>query len=114
VDADGAPTGVVPVAALAAGDAVDANNVAFSDTFPYLALPNSGSQEQAVTEVAVPGPTSTVPGPTVTVTAARRPHRPRRPLQLVRAPAPPARRPAAGSRPVSQPLTVVPPPAGSP
>ncbi len=66
VDADGAPTGVNPVAALAAGDAVDANNVEFSDTFPYLALPNSGSQERAVVEV--PGPTTTVPGPTVTVT----------------------------------------------
>ena len=73
VDEDGAPTGVTPVAALAAGDAVDENNVAFSDTFPYLALPNSGSQEQPVDEVAVPGPTTTVPGPTVTVTGAAPP-----------------------------------------
>ncbi|MEJ5944139.1 DUF4331 domain-containing protein [Pseudokineococcus basanitobsidens] len=43
VDETGAPTGVEIVDALAAGDGVDANNVDFSDSFPYLALPNSGS-----------------------------------------------------------------------
>ena len=82
VDESGAPTDVTIVDALAAGDLVDTNNVAFSDTFPYLALPNSGSQTQAVEEVAVPGPTVTETAPaapaptvtdTVTVTAAAAP-----------------------------------------
>ncbi|MDQ4037867.1 MAG: DUF4331 domain-containing protein, partial [Actinomycetota bacterium] len=40
------------VAALAGGDAVDANNKAFSDTFPYLALPNT----QAVNQCGGDGP----------------------------------------------------------
>jgi len=35
------------VEALAAGDGVNANDVAFGDTFPYLALPHSGSSTQA-------------------------------------------------------------------
>jgi len=43
VDDQGAPTGVEIVEPLAAGDAVDANDQAFGMTFPYLALPNSGS-----------------------------------------------------------------------
>ena len=38
-------TGIV--APLAAGDAVDANDKAFGSTFPYLALPTSGSSTQA-------------------------------------------------------------------
>jgi len=42
VDKDGAPT-VNLVQPLAAGDGVNANDVAFSDTFPYVALPRSGS-----------------------------------------------------------------------
>ena len=71
----GVPSGVNIIGALAAGDGVDTNNVAFASTFPYLALPNSGSQEQAVNEVPVPGPTVTVttaaaPAPTVTTTVA--------------------------------------------
>lgn len=44
VDASGAPTGVNIVQALAAGDGVNANDVAFRKTFPYLALPHSGSK----------------------------------------------------------------------
>ncbi|WP_460433982.1 DUF4331 domain-containing protein [Angustibacter speluncae] len=62
VDADGAPTGVSIVEPLAAGDGVDENQVAFGDSFPYLALPNSGSSVGAV----APGATTTV---TETVTA---------------------------------------------
>ena len=43
VDKNGAPTGVKIVEALKAGDAVDANDYAFGSSFPYLALPTSGS-----------------------------------------------------------------------
>ena len=43
VDKAGAPTGVTLVKPLAAGDGVNANDVAFGTSFPYLALPNSGS-----------------------------------------------------------------------
>ena len=43
VDKSGAPTGVNLVKPLAAGDGVNQNDVAFSDSFPYLALPKSGS-----------------------------------------------------------------------
>lgn len=43
VDKSGAPTGVKIVAPLAAGDGVNANDVGFGSTFPYVALPNSGS-----------------------------------------------------------------------
>ena len=43
VDKSGAPTGVTLVKPLAAGDGVNANDVAFGTSFPYLALPNSGS-----------------------------------------------------------------------
>ncbi len=38
------------VEALAAGDRVDTNNAEFSDTFPYLALPISGSQVPGAVE----------------------------------------------------------------
>jgi len=66
VDENGAPTGVSIVEPLAGGDAVDANQVEFSDTFPYLALPISGS---AVVEAA-PGETVTeTETETTTVTA---------------------------------------------
>ncbi len=43
VDKNGAPTGVNIVKPLAAGDGVNANDVAFGQAFPYLALPHSGS-----------------------------------------------------------------------
>ena len=43
VDKSGAPTGVNLVKPLAAGDGVNTNDVAFNDSFPYLALPHSGS-----------------------------------------------------------------------
>jgi len=43
VDKNGAPTGVKLVKPLAAGDGVNTNDVAFSSSFPYLALPHSGS-----------------------------------------------------------------------
>jgi len=43
VDKSGAPTGVNLVKPLAAGDGVNKNDVAFQDSFPYLALPKSGS-----------------------------------------------------------------------
>jgi len=43
VDKSGAPTGVKIVQALAAGDKVNANDVPFEKSFPYVALPNSGS-----------------------------------------------------------------------
>ena len=45
VNANGEPTGVSIVKPLAAGDAVDTNDVAFGSAFPYLALPHSGSGE---------------------------------------------------------------------
>ncbi len=57
VDDTGAATDVTLVDALAAGDSVDENQVAFSDSFPYLALPISGSSVAAVS-----------PGETVTAT----------------------------------------------
>jgi hypothetical protein len=53
VDKSGAPTGVNLVKPLAAGDGVNANDVPFSSSFPYLALPNSGS---AVGGPAAKGP----------------------------------------------------------
>ncbi|GAB3589224.1 DUF4331 domain-containing protein [Angustibacter peucedani] len=43
VDKNGAPKKVSIVQPLAAGDGVNANDVAFGSSFPYLALPNSGS-----------------------------------------------------------------------
>jgi hypothetical protein len=43
-----------PVAALAAGDGVDANDVAFGTTFPYLALPHDQSVNQTTTMTALP------------------------------------------------------------
>jgi len=59
VDKNGAPTGVNIVKPLAAGDAVDANDVAFGSTFPYLALPHSGSKPRpAATATVGPTPTS--------------------------------------------------------
>jgi hypothetical protein len=53
VDTSGAPTGVSLVKPLAAGDGVNANDVAFGGSFPYLALPRSGS---AVGASSVNGP----------------------------------------------------------
>src|SRR5213078_1429490 len=41
-----AQTGTI-VPALAAGDGVDANDVAFDTTFPYVALPHDGAVNQA-------------------------------------------------------------------
>jgi Domain of unknown function (DUF4331) len=78
VDENGAPTGVEIVEALADGDQVDANDKAFRDTFPYLALPHSGSDpaphdgsdEAAAQETgagsggAAAGPGSSAGGPT--------------------------------------------------
>ena len=55
VDKNGAPTAVNIVQPLAAGDGVNANDVAFSDTFPYLALPRSGSAVGAVTPATSKG-----------------------------------------------------------
>ncbi len=46
------------VLALAGGDAVDANNKEFSETFPYLALPNT----QAVNTCGGDGPNPPPPG----------------------------------------------------
>jgi hypothetical protein len=43
-----------PVAALAAGDGVDANDVAFDTTFPYVALPHDTSVNQTTTMTALP------------------------------------------------------------
>jgi len=43
VDKNGAPTGVNLVKPLAKGDGVNANDVAFGTSFPYVALPHSGS-----------------------------------------------------------------------
>lgn len=44
VDKNGAPTGVSIVKPLAAGDRVNANDKAFYGSFPYIALPWSGSR----------------------------------------------------------------------
>jgi len=52
VDANGAPTGVNIVKPLAAGDAVNANDVAFGKSFPYVALPHSGSAVRGRSETA--------------------------------------------------------------
>lgn len=60
------------VDALAAGDGVDANNVAFSDTFPYVALPNGvavNSQGPGVGGGAA-GPGPSEGGPTAPATDA--------------------------------------------
>ena len=43
------------VEALAAGDGVDANNVAFGDTFPYLALPANSAVNQGEDNMEMPG-----------------------------------------------------------
>ena len=43
-----------PVAALAAGDGVNANDVAFGTTFPYVALPHDTSVNQTTTMTAIP------------------------------------------------------------
>ena len=43
VDSSGAPTAVNIVKPLAAGDGVNSNDVAFGSSFPYVALPHSGS-----------------------------------------------------------------------
>ncbi len=43
VDSKGAPTGVSLVKPLATGDKVNANDLPFGKSFPYLALPHSGS-----------------------------------------------------------------------
>lgn len=71
VDETGAPTGVELIEALAAGDAVNENDVAFGAAFPYLALPRSGSDVGAVepttappTETPDPTPSNTDPLPT--------------------------------------------------
>ena len=61
VDKNGAPTGVKIVKPLAAGDGVDANDVAFGSTFPYLALPHSGSKPRPAA-IATVGPTPTSAG----------------------------------------------------
>ncbi|WP_067837744.1 DUF4331 domain-containing protein [Nocardia lijiangensis] len=51
-----------PVDALAAGDAVDVNDVSFSDSFPYVALPSPGkSTVQAKTTNATTNVAVTVP-----------------------------------------------------
>ncbi len=49
------------VEALAAGDGVNANDVAFGDTFPYVALPHSGSStaSKGLSANALSGPTKT-------------------------------------------------------
>jgi len=44
VDKNGAPTGVNLVKPLAMGDRVNANDVPFETSFPYVALPHSGSE----------------------------------------------------------------------
>jgi len=49
VDKNGAPTGVNLVKALATGDKVNANDVAFGASFPYVALPHSGSSTSGST-----------------------------------------------------------------
>ena len=49
------------VDALAAGDGVDANNVAFSDTFPYVALPNTSAVNSQGGGPAA-GPAAPAPG----------------------------------------------------
>jgi hypothetical protein len=43
-----------PVAALAAGDGVDANDVAFDTTFPYLALPHDTAVNQTSSMATLP------------------------------------------------------------
>jgi hypothetical protein len=50
------------VAALAAGDAVDANQVAFDATFPYVALPNTEAVNQALAGGTTPPPATPAPG----------------------------------------------------
>lgn len=64
VDDTGAPTGVEIVPELAAGDAVDTNDYEFGDTFPYLALPTSGSDAGCGKTAAPPPPPTTEPPPT--------------------------------------------------
>jgi hypothetical protein len=50
VNASGAPTAVNIVKPLAGGDGVNANDVAFGTSFPYLALPHSGSSTRPATK----------------------------------------------------------------
>jgi len=50
VDKSLAPTAVKLVKPLAAGDGVNANDVGFSQSFPYLALPHSGSSTSGGTK----------------------------------------------------------------
>ncbi len=66
VDDEGTATDVTIVDALAAGDVVNENDKPFGDTFPYLALPTSGSTPS---ECGCPEPTpSPTPTPTPTET----------------------------------------------
>ena len=54
VDKSGAPTGVTLVKPLAAGDGVNANDVSFGSTFPYIGLPHSGSGTAATGRASSP------------------------------------------------------------
>jgi hypothetical protein len=59
VDATGAPTGVNLVQPLAAGDGVNVNDVAFGGSFPYVALPHSGSTVRPSSATAAAAPVGT-------------------------------------------------------
>ena len=63
VDKNGAATGVNLVAPLAAGDGVNANDVAFSSTFPYVALPHSGSVPRPAAPATVVATPTSAGGP---------------------------------------------------
>jgi Domain of unknown function (DUF4331) len=55
------------VAALAAGDGVNANDVAFGDTFPYVALPHTAAVNETSRSAAAPNGT----GPTVATASSK-------------------------------------------
>ncbi len=61
VNAQGAPTGVSLVKPLAAGDGVNANDKAFTSTFPYIALPWSGSRVRTASAPAKPAAAPAAP-----------------------------------------------------
>ncbi len=65
VNAAGAPTGVALIKPLAAGDAVNVNDKAFSSTFPYIALPWSGSR---VRPSSAPAPAKPAAAPAAPMT----------------------------------------------
>ncbi|HEX8497202.1 MAG TPA: DUF4331 domain-containing protein [Actinomycetales bacterium] len=56
VNPDGSPKAVNIVKPLAAGDAVNVNDKAFGKTFPYVALPHSGSRVRPGSAAAAPAP----------------------------------------------------------